>query len=665
MNRIVPAPTKIIKHQGRFRFDTEVAIVMDDAVAHIPMLPALEVRDERHPHPKSLHNHCTVGDSLDVWLRPLHQKTNTKFSIVKKIPSSGTIIIFEYTASEESESYSIDVEPQKILIRSSDGPGFFYALVSLEILIEDGEIPALSLSDQPQFPWRGMLLDCARFFQSVERIEETLTHLSRLKFNVLHLHLTEDQGWRPDIHRYPRLTRIGSQRLETQWGHHGIGKKRQYDGIPHGGFYTQEELRHIVRYGQERGIMIVPEIDMPGHAQAAIAAYPELGVGGVRRPVLTHWGINSNIFSPSETTLTFLKNVLDEIMEIFPSPWIHVGGDEAVKTQWKWNREIRAIMKQNGVTNAHELQGWFMNEIQNHLSQAGRTAVGWDENLRTSISSDMVIMAWRHANHGVKALEKGHQVLMSPMQSTYFDHGESTKSSEPLTIDQGFPGNQTISLKDVYDFNPIPKQVPQENQANILGGQMQLWTEYVPHADMADYLLWPRGVAMAEALWSAPENKDYATFQKGLEGILSCFDAKSVAYRFPGENLAGPSFEIPSGDTLVEPHFRLDSIAGSPRDYQRLQILFYRGSGRGAGMLHHIALLGPDDEVLDCREFTFQEAPFFGSFNRMNVVTLDAGDLVSLKGCCLKFRASAIHGDKAAHRRPPRGLTGSMILRYR
>lgn len=392
------------------------------------------------------------------------------------------------------------------------------------------KLPCVTIEDHPRFAWRGAMLDSVRHFQPKEFIKKFLDLLALHKLNTFHWHLTDDQGWRIEIKKYPRLTEVGSRRRETMLGH--LPEHRIGDGRVHQGFYTQEEAREIVAYAAERHITIVPEIEMPGHCQAAIAAYPELGCTQEPVEVGTEWGFHClNIFNPAESTISFLQDVLGEVMEIFPGQFIHVGGDEAVKTQWEASTEVRDRMKEVGAKDCHELQSWFIRRMADYLSRHGRRLVGWDEILEGGLAPDATVMSWRGIQGGITAAQAGHDAVMAPTTHTYFDYYQSEDlGGEPLALG-GF-----LPLEVVYAYDPVPVELTPKEAAHILGVQGQLWTECMPTPDRVEYMAFPRLCALAEVGWSPSASRDYGSFRARLQRHLQRLNVLGVRYR-PPENI--------------------------------------------------------------------------------------------------------------------------------
>lgn len=436
-----------------------------------------------------------------------------------------------------NEAFWLSVTPEQIQIKAKSHAGLIWGIQTLRQLLPpaiyspepvsgvEWLIPSCVIDDAPAFGWRGMMLDCARHFMPIEFIYKWIDLLSAHKLNVFHWHLTDDQGWRIEIKKYPKLTEIGAWRKQTLVGH--ALPKRDYDtfdGTPHGGFYMQEQIRQVVAYAAARGVTVVPEIEMPGHAQAAIAAYPELGNLDTPLEVWTVWGINPNIVNVGDATIQFFKDVLDEVMELFPSPFIHIGGDEAPKNQWKASPSAQAKMKSLGLANEDELQSWFIRQIDAHLMARGRRMIGWDEILEGGLAPGATVMSWRGEDGGVAAAKAGHDVIMTPWQKVYFDHYQTAdRTTEPLAI------SGCTTLKDVFEYQPVPAALEFAERKHVLGGQANLWTEYVLDPAHAEYMAYPRACALAEVLWSGG-GRDWSGFQQRLAVHLRRLEQMKVNY---------------------------------------------------------------------------------------------------------------------------------------
>ncbi len=441
------------------------------------------------------------------------------------------------------EGYHLRITPELISIVAGSDTGAFYAIQTIRQLLPvsvfcpvqlassiPSALPCVDIIDKPRFGWRGAMLDTCRHFMPLPFIMKFIDLLALHKMNTFHWHLTEDQGWRIEIKKFPRLTGVGAWRSETlvgKWQRDDPAPK--YDGIRHGGFYSQEEIRRVVAYAAERQITIVPEIEMPGHAQAAIAAYPELGNRRMPIPVSTHWGIHEDVFNPEEDTIRFLQDVLDEVIELFPSPYIHIGGDECPKKQWKENPRAQARMQALGLRDEDELQSYFIRRMDAFLTARGRRLIGWDEILEGGLAQNATVMSWRGESGGIQAAQEGHDVVMAPNTYTYLDYyQDDDKEREPLAIGGYLP------LERVYGYDPIPLTLDSEQARHVLGTQGQLWTEYMPTPEHVEYMAFPRLCALAEVAWTPPERKEWLDFNIRLQTHLLRLDGLLVHYRRPG-----------------------------------------------------------------------------------------------------------------------------------
>ena len=440
------------------------------------------------------------------------------------------------------EGYRLTVESHRIRIASRDPRGLFYGTITLWQLLTPDALRAPTatvantvIDDQPRFPWRGLMLDSARYFQSVAEVKQLIDWMALHKLNVLHWHLTDDQGWRLQIKRYPLLTSMGSCRK-------AIGPTAALTGgtdKPYCGYYTQDQVRELVRYASERYITIVPEVDMPGHAQAAVAAYPQFGITGKRPPVSVDWGVHAYLYNVDDDTITFLQNVLDEVMVLFPSTYIHVGGDEALKDQWKASPAVQAHMRQLGVADENALQSWFIKRMEQHLKAHGRKLIGWDEILEGGLPPDATVMSWRGIQGAIDAANQNHDVVLSPSPDLYLDHLQGSGHDEP-------PGRpQVESLHDIYDFNPVPTQIDAAQAKHVLGVQVNLWAEYMPTFARDQHAIFPRLAALAEVDWSPATTHDWPSF-------LARLPAQFARYRALGIDYA---------DSAFQPHFALAAAA--------------------------------------------------------------------------------------------------------
>ncbi|WP_411110260.1 beta-N-acetylhexosaminidase [Streptomyces sp. c-19] len=453
------------------------------------------------------------------------------------------------------EAYRLDVLPDQVAEITGGGPaGVFWGAQTLRQLLGPDAfrkaptkatakeepvavVTTQTIEDAPRFGWRGLLLDVARHFLPKDDVLRYLDLLAAHKLNVLHLHLTDDQGWRIEIRRHPRLTEIGSWRARSKWGHRA---SPLWDETPHGGFYTQDDIREIVAYAAERHITVVPEIDLPGHSQAAIAAYPELGntdvVDTTALTVWDTWGVNPNVLAPTEAVLRFYEGVFEEVLDLFPaatSPFVHVGGDECPKDQWKASPAAQARIEELGVGDEDGLQSWFIRHFDRWLAARGRRLIGWDEILEGGLAEGAAVSSWRGYAGGVAAAEAGHDVVMCPEQQVYLDHRQAPGDEEPMPI------GYVRTLEDVYRFEPVPPGLSPEAAAHILGTQANVWTEVMENRSRIDYQVFPRLAAFAEVAWSAlpaPEARDYTGFERRMHTHYRRLDALGVDYRPP----AGP-----------------------------------------------------------------------------------------------------------------------------
>ncbi|MEP7270100.1 MAG: beta-N-acetylhexosaminidase [Acidobacteriota bacterium] len=464
------------------------------------------------------------GRLLANYLRPA---TGFDLRVRRGAPPTSDAIALEIDAADPAlarlgaEGYTLRITRDRVSIRASGDAGVFYGIQTLRQLLPsrvfagtvqtgvEWQVPTLTIEDYPRFGWRGAMMDVSRHFMPKEAVLKFIDQLALHKMNTFHWHLTDDQGWRLEIKRYPRLTTIGSMRKESRVGHEN--QKNGFDGKPHGGFYTQAEIREVVAFARERFVNIVPEIEMPGHARAAIAAYPELGNTDEKLEVGTVWGIYPNVFNVKESTILFLQNVLDEVLRLFPSKFIHVGGDEVLKEQWKASSVAQSRMKELGLKDEHELQSYFIQRMDKFLAAKGRRLIGWDEILEGGLAPGATVMSWRGNKGGIAAARAGHDVVMAPNSHTYLDYYQVKDPGEPLAIG-GF-----LPVEKVYEFEPAPEELSSEEKKRILGGQCQLWTEYIPTPEQLEYMAFPRLLAVAEAVWTPPERKDYASFQSRLE----------------------------------------------------------------------------------------------------------------------------------------------------
>ncbi len=432
----------------------------------------------------------------------------------------------------DAEGYSLDVLAHGVKIEARSAAGLYYGAMTLTQLLSTGmaygqpvRLAGTHIEDYPRFKWRGLMLDPARHFVPVADVKLVIDQMAQRKLNVLHLHLTDDQGWRIEIRRYPDLTKVGAWRKPPSNGGPGSATET------YGGFYTQAEIRDLVKYAAARHITIIPEIDVPGHAQAAIASYPKLGVPGDRPAVSNNWGVNEYLWSADEHSLTFVKHVLDEVMELFPSRYIHLGGDEAIKDQWRASAAMQAQMKALGFTHEDELQNWFMEQVGRYLAEHGRTMLGWDEILDAAIPENATIMSWRGTQGAVTAARLGHDVVQSPSPMLYLDNLQSRLDDEPA----GRLG--VSSLSHIYNFEVLPAVLTPEEGRRVLGAQANLWSEYVLSSWYLQHAIFPRLDALSELVWTQAPRMSWS-------GFLSRLPAQLQRYRRQGVHAADSAFAV-------------------------------------------------------------------------------------------------------------------------
>jgi hexosaminidase len=498
---LIPLPAQLSMASGEFTVDAATPIVVADNQASslrtARWLAALVSRAR--------------GLKLDV-----HQGAPLPRAIVMQLDPK--------LDADNDESYVLDVVADGIRLTARTDAGLFRGATTLwQLLTPDAthgtvNVPALHIRDQPRFAWRGLMLDSARHFQSVAEVETLLDQMAQHKLNVLHWHLTDDQGWRIEIKRYPELTRIGAWRTPPDAGHDGEPKR-------YGGFYTQNEIRQVVAYAAARHITIVPELDMPGHAQAAVASYPQFGVTGKRPKVSVDSGVNPWLYNVDDDTFTFIDNVLDEVMALFPSTYIHVGGDEAIKDQWQASPAVQAKMHALGLKSEDALQGWFIGRIGQYLEKHGRKLIGWDEILEgDNLPSDATVMSWRGIDGAIKAALLGHDVVMSPSPGLYFDHVQGD-------LDDEYAGRLGVeSLKEVYGFQIVPGVLSATQAKHVLGVQANFWTEHMPTFAHVEHAAFPRLDALSEVAWSPPATNNWQSFLARLPAQLARYRAQHIPY---------------------------------------------------------------------------------------------------------------------------------------
>jgi hexosaminidase len=474
-----------------------------------------------------------LAHSADFLNTYLQKSYGYQLVVNPKNKKSDIILSIGKQTNPVSGAYSLQVSQKGITITGQDEAGVFYGIQSLLQLLPVAQenkslpLPYVIIKDYPRFAYRGLMLDVGRHFFDVDFVKKYIDYLAYHKMNYFHWHLTEDQGWRIEIKKYPKLTQKGAWRNGTIIGRYPGPKN---DNIPHGGYYTQDQIREVVKYAADRYITIIPEIEMPGHASAAIAAYPELSCfpdeptksyfnpksewagDSTGKQVQQSWGVYNDVFVPSENTFTFLEGVLDEVIALFPSKYIHIGGDECPKDNWKRSAFCQQLMKEKGIKDEHGLQSYFVQRIEKYLNSKGRAIIGWDEILEGGLAPNATVMSWRGEEGGIEAANADHQVIMTPNSYVYLDHGQVQK--EDSVIIGGY-----LPLKKVYSYEPLPAKLPVEKYHFIMGAQGNVWTEYMANTAKVEYMIFPRASALSEVLWSPKDKKDWNRFQQKLPAL--------------------------------------------------------------------------------------------------------------------------------------------------
>ena len=500
---IIPRPVEVIPGSSHFRLDGGTTI---------------STTPEFHTTARYLRQliHAWTGLSLHVG----HKDHSAEESITIDLSSS------DGETDLGDEGYLLAAAPNGVTIRAGGPAGAFYAVQTLRQILKltatGWQIPAVTVWDKPRFKWRGLHLDCARHMFPVDFIKRYIDLMALHKLNAFHWHLTDDQGWRIEIKKYPRLTEVGSRRAATPYP----ARRDQTDGFPYGSYYTQAQIREVVAYAASRNVTVLPEIEMPGHALAALASFPELGCSGGPYQVATSWGVFEDVFcAGNEAVYSFLEDVLDEVIDLFPGEYVHIGGDECPQVRWEACPKCQKTMKVNGLEDYDKLQSYFTKRVAAYLTGKGRRLVGWDEILEGGLAPDATVMVWRDPVNGIRPAQRGHDVIMCPTAHCYFDYYQSADpESEPPAIGGYLP------LEQVYSFEPVPDGLPTEHAVHIIGGQGNVWTEYIQSTAHVEYMAFPRATALAEVLWSPREGKDYQDFIIRLPSFLRRLDYLGVSY---------------------------------------------------------------------------------------------------------------------------------------
>ena len=518
---IIPKPVEIKEGSGDFTLTKSTSIIANAAESH-------------------------NADMLNFYLKKLYGFTlAVKNNSLKKDSRNSIILENSKKAADKKDEYHLAVTKDKINIEGISNEAVFYGIQTLlQLLPTDNsssinngfQLPQVTITDYPRFQYRGMHLDVGRHFFGPNEVKKYIDYLAFHKFNTFHWHLTEDQGWRIEIKRYPKLTSVGGFRNGTVIGHYpGTGN----DSIHYGGFYTQKEVKEIVKYAQDRYIIIIPEIEMPGHSSAAIAAYPQLSCfpdedtqikpnipwAGSRKvkQVQQTWGVFPDVYCPTEYTFKFIENVLDEVMTLFPSKYIHIGGDECPKTYWKRSEFCQKLIKEKNLKDEEGLQSYFIRRIEKYVNSKGRKIIGWDEILQGGLAPNATIMSWRGESGGIAAAQHHHDVIMTPGKYVYFDHAQ-IKNEDSVTIGGYLP------IDTVYNYEPVPKELKADEAKYVLGAQGNVWTEYIGNESKLEYMIFPRMSALSEVLWSPKELRDLNDFDKRLPAMIKRYDLWGTNY---------------------------------------------------------------------------------------------------------------------------------------
>ena len=519
---IIPAPLSVIKKQGSFVLDKTVVLISNDI------------------------EHAKIADLLNAFIL---SKGGFALREARSAAAGQKAVILTSKGAEllSKEGYSIHISPNQIKLNGT-GAGLFYAVQSLIQMMPERQqdnitVPAAIINDEPRFKYRGTHLDVARHFFPISFVKKYIDLLATYKMNNFHWHLTDDQGWRIEIRKYPKLTSVGGSRNGTITGNYpGTGGT---DNETYKGYYTQEEIKQLVAYAATKYINVVPEIEMPGHASAAIAAYPDLSCfpdrdtfinektpwSGSRKgkQVQQTWGVFDDVFTPTENTFKFLEDVIDEVIELFPSRYIHIGGDECPKEYWKQSPFCQQFIKDNNLKDEHGLQSYFIQRMEKYINSKGRSVIGWDEILEGGLAPNATVMSWRGEKGGIDAAQQNHDVIMTPGSAgLYFDHKQSASADEPLSI------GGLSSYAKVYAYDPIPKELTVAQQKYILGVQANIWTEYIESPSKVEFMLLPRLFSLAEIAWSKPSNKDFKNFSEERVPVhLARLDKTNTNYWVP------------------------------------------------------------------------------------------------------------------------------------
>ncbi|MBT1695255.1 family 20 glycosylhydrolase [Fulvivirgaceae bacterium PWU4] len=658
---IIPRPQSVSISEGAFTISSTTTIQVDAS----------------NPEMKRLGNllaarlQTVTGYPIRVINKGAGETTNT--------------IILSTTHAPDSlgkEGYWLKIDKQRATLNATHTSGIFYGLQTIAQLLPSSSqkkvsLPAVEIIDKPRHTWRGMMLDAGRYFFPVEDVKKMIDYMVMYKLNTFQWHLTEDQGWRIEIKKYPELTSTSAWRDASIVGHLN-DQPRQYDGKKHGGYYTQEQVREIIAYAAARYITVIPEIEMPGHSVAALAAYPELSCTGGPFKVSQNWGVHEDVYcAGNEQTFTFLQDVLSEVADLFPSALIHIGGDECPKVRWKSCAKCQARISQENLKDEHGLQSYFIKRIENFLLTKNKNIIGWDEILEGGLAPNAMVMSWRGIIGGITAAKQHHGVVMTPRNPAYTDYYQGDPANEPLTI-----GGMN-ALRDVYAYDPVPAGLTKEESKYILGSQANVWTEYIADLNRAEYMMMPRLAALAEVVWTEPRNKSFDDFAKRMQveyqrykaaGINHSLSAYQVRYNIVPDassvtvslynDVAGAEIRYTTDGT--EPGSRSTRYSAALTTQKPLILKaasFVNGKQVGATTTRSIVLnkasgknitfdTNPDRRPVAGNKAlvnnltgsaNFRDGEWTGYYGKEMVVTIDLGEPVNVKG----IRASFMHNPDA------------------
>lgn len=540
---LIPKPAEMVIGESSFRFRESTSLVVESVEQKLV---------------------------ADYFVRIFENATGWKPEIIVGGNEGANQVFFRTEPMLNPEAYKLEVQKNRIEINASKPVGFFYALQTLRQLLPaefenpqnpaetEWLVPSVTISDSPAFRWRGFMLDVSRHFFKKEEVMQMIDYLALHKINTLHLHLVDDQGWRLEIRKYPKLTAIGAWRVDREDKHWNARPKQQEgEKATYGGFYTQDDIREMIAYAQTRFITIVPEIEMPAHVTSALAAYPQYSCTSGPFTVLPGgvWPITDIYCAGKDSTFLFLEDILTEVAELFPSKYIHIGGDEATKTEWEKCPDCKKRMKTEGLKDVHELQSYFIKRIEKFLHSKGKILLGWDEILEGGLPAEATVMSWRGVKGGIEAANQGHDVVMTPTSECYFDYYQGPVDQEPLAIGGYLP------LSKVYNFNPIPEGLNAGAEKHILGAQANLWTEYVPNIDHAEYMTFPRIAALAEVVWSPEKVRSWDDFSRRIQLFMNRYNEMGINYsKSAYKVVAKPQFDPEQKQLMVSFTTEIDGI---------------------------------------------------------------------------------------------------------